>query len=155
MIVVEDGSNVSGANSYVTVSELTSYAIARGVTLTTDAERLIVNAMDYLESLNFVGYKYNETQPLQWPRGNVYIDGYYVGSDSIPQALKDAQMAICLEKEAGNDQLSTIERETISETVGSISVTYKTGSSSAPLSRAVNAKLKKLLANSGGLYLVR
>lgn len=154
MVIVETGAKVTSSNSYISVSELTSYALARGVTLTTDAEQLIVKSMDYIESLNYLGYKSDSTQSLQWPRGNVYIDTYYVAIDSIPKLLKDAQMAVCLELEAGINQLSTIERETLSETVGPISVTYKTGSATK-ISRSISAQLKKLLSSNSGFNLVR
>ena len=155
MIIVEDGSNVTGANSYVTEAELTAYAVARGITLATNTEQLLIKSMDYLESLQFNGSKAEETQPLQWPRTGVYIDGYYVTESTIPDLLKNSLNAICLEIEAGVNPLSTIDRETSSETVGPVSVTYKNGSSASSISRSITAQLRKLLSNSGGFALIR
>jgi len=153
-ITVEDGSQVTNSNSYVSENELTAYATARGVTPSTDLEQLIIKSMDYLEGLSFTGYKADKDQSLQWPRGSVVIDGYYVDIDSIPQELKDAQMATCLEIEAGNDPLSTIKQEKQSVTVGPISTTYKTGSSASPISRTINTQLRKLLSSGGSGFSV-
>ena len=153
-VTVEDGSQVANSNSYVSENELTAYATARGVTPSTDLEQLIIKSMDYLEGLSFTGYKANKTQSLQWPRGSVIIDGYYVDIDSIPQELKDAQMATCLEIEAGNDPLSTIKQEKQSVTVGPISTTYKTGSSASPISRTINTPLRQLLSSGGAGFSV-
>lgn len=154
-LIIETGAKVANSNSYVTISELTAYALARGITLIVDEEQLIIQSMEYIESLNFTGYKSESTQSLQWPRGDVYVDNYSIDIDSIPKLLKDALLATCLELEAGNNQLSTIDRETTQESVGSLSVTYKTGASAAPISRSISAQLRKLLSNGSGLYLVR
>lgn len=153
-IVIEDGTQVSNSNSYITASELTSFAIARDVTPTTDLEVLIVKSMAYLESIKFKGSIVDQNQSLQWPRNSVYVDGYLVLNTSIPKLLKDAQMAICLEIEAGNNPLSTLKQEKQSVTIGPISTTYKTGSSSSPISRTFNAYLRKLISGSGSAYSV-
>ncbi len=52
-IVVEDGTVVAGANSYITRASAIAYAAARGVTLanTTATDAQVVKAFDYLESL--------------------------------------------------------------------------------------------------------
>ncbi len=150
-VTVEDGSQVANSNSYITKDELTAFALARNVTPLTDLEVLITKSIDYLENVSYSGYRVSSTQSLQWPRNSVYVDGYYIDNDSIPQLLKDAQMATCLEIEAGNNPLSTIKQEKESVTIGPISTTYKTGSSASPISRTINAYLRKLLSggNSG------
>lgn len=148
-IVVEDGTQVSGANSYITEAELATYASDRGVTVAGTAAILIIEAMDYIESLSYKGYKLTETQPLVWPRGDVLVDGYYIDQDEIPQLLKDAQAEVCLAIDADNGPLDNVERQTKREQVGEIEVEYMDGSSSTTLVRKINAKLQKLL--SGGL----
>jgi hypothetical protein len=155
MIIVEDGTQVANANSYNTVNELVAFAIARNVTLLTDPEVLITKSMDFMESKNYLGRIVASTQALQWPRSGVTIDGYGVLSTTIPQLLKDAQLAVCMEIEAGNNPLSTLKQEKQSVTIGPISTTYKTGSSSSPTSRAVNVYFKKLVANNGAYSLNR
>ncbi len=90
-LVIETGALISGANSYVSVDEFIAWAEARGVSFTLDdslIEQNILRAMDYFESLHFLGIKADENQALQWPRDRVYIDGYSVDSDEIPEQVK-------------------------------------------------------------------
>jgi hypothetical protein len=96
-IIVEDGSIVPGANSYVTDAEYVAYAAARGKTIGADEtarEIELTLAMDYIESFrrDLQGDKVEFDQPLQWPRSNVYIDDYFVDFNTIPAEVKKAQM---------------------------------------------------------------
>jgi len=149
-IIVEDGSLVANANSYVTTAELSTYASARGVTITGTAADLLIQAMDYIESRNFIGYRYTQDQALQWPRSYVYIDGFMVAITTIPQLLKDAQCEVALAIDAGNNPLVTLERDTKSETVGPVSVTYMDNTRSQVYVQKIHAKLRKLVHYSGG-----
>ena len=146
-IVVEDGSQVSGANSYVTEAELSAYATARGTSLTVDTEQLLIRAMDYVESLEYQGSIIAETQPLQWPRSPVIVDGYDVSSTTIPTLLKEGLMETAIAIDGGTDPLADLERTTTKETVGPISVEYETGSATVTVQKITN-KLKKLLTSS-------
>lgn len=146
-IVVEDGTEVSGANSYVTEAELTAYATARGITLAGDTEQLLIKAMDYIEGLSYKGTKVTSTQALQWPRIGVVIDGYVNSSDNIPTELKNGEMETAVAIDGGEDPLADIPRTTTKSTVGPISVEYATGSSSTTIVRKINNQLRKLLAN--------
>ena len=104
-IVVEDGTVVAWANSYVTEAELTTYAADRGITLTAATDVLLIKAMDYIESLSFIGSKFSEGQSLQWPRSNVYIDGFYFVPTIIPPALQTGQIATALAIDSENSPL--------------------------------------------------
>jgi len=145
-IVVEDGTVVTGANSYVTEAELTAYAVARGITIASDPEELLIKSMDYVEGLIYQGYKYTSDQPLQWPRSAVILDGYYLDADEIPQLLKDGQMESALSVENDVDPLADIARQKKSATVGPVSVVYESGQSTT-IVRKISNKLQKLLAN--------
>jgi len=149
-IILEDGSVVSGANSYVTAAELDAYAAERGITITGDGEVLLHKAMDYLESTNFIGDRYSRDQSLQWPRLNVYIDGYAYDIDTIPQMLKDAQFAVAIAIGDDADPLSIITRETKREKVGEIEVEYKDSTVQAATARTISAALYKLTKSGGG-----
>lgn len=96
-LIVEDGSVVTGANSYLTLAELREWATSRGVVFPTDdaeLEVLALKAIDYLESL-YSKYKGSMVepgvQPLQWPRSDVNLYGVYLPSNEIPVAVKRAQ----------------------------------------------------------------
>ena len=52
-LIVETGSIVSGANTYVDLADVRAFASARGITVSTDdttLEQQIIKAMDYVES---------------------------------------------------------------------------------------------------------
>jgi len=146
-LVVEDGSLVANANSYVSAADFVAWADARGVTYPSypEIEQKIMRAMDYIESLNFVGQKHEETQALQWPRDYVLIDGYSVESDEIPKEVKTALYeAIKLEID-GDSKIAASERETVSESIGDISVTYKANSSMKRGTPAMSKALRKII----------
>lgn len=148
-IIVEDGSIVSNANSYVTIAELEAYATARGVTITS-AELQLTKSMDYIERLSFIGVKSTQDQSLQWPRYNVIIDGYYLDSNVIPNELKNAQIETAMSIFAGTDPLADIPRQKKSATVGAVSVEYQ-GTQSTTIVRKINTALSKLLVSNNGI----
>lgn len=148
-LIVEDGTLVSGANSYVSADDFIAWADSRGIEYPSypQIEQKILRAMDYIESLVFVGEKHEETQPLQWPRDYVYIDGYSVESYEIPKELKAALYeAVKLEID-GDSKLAASERETASETIGDISVTYRNNAGMKRQTPAMSRALRKLIAN--------
>lgn len=146
-LVVEDGSNVSGANTYVTLAEFKAWADERGITYDNDAKitNHIYRAMDFIERQNFQGRKANETQPLQFPRTDVMIDGYYVDANEIPKELKIALYEQINIEHLTFSKLNTVDRRTISESIGDISVTYASNSSSQTDTPALTLALKKLI----------
>lgn len=147
-IIVEDGTIVPDANSYVTELELTTYASERGITIAGDTEQLLIIAMDYIESLDYIGIKRTDDQPLQWPRVNVVIDGYIQNVEDIPQELKDSQIQVAISTDGGNDPLADIPRlqKRVGVGRGAVDVEYETGSATT-LDRKITSKLQKLLAS--------
>lgn len=150
-IVVEDGTVVTGANSYISEADLTTYATDRGVTIAGTKADLLIQSMDYVETLGFKGVKNTDSQPLVWPRANVVIDTYLVATNEIPQLLIDGLAEVALAIDAGNSPLADVARKQQQVTVGSVSVTYATNSASSTTVRKINNKLAKLL-KSGGIY---
>jgi hypothetical protein len=148
-IVVETGAIISGANSYVSAADLTTYGTDRGITISAaNPEDLIIEAMDYIESLEFIGDQYTEDQALVWPRsGAVKKKHWYYDNDEIPQALIDGLCEVALAIDAGNSPIANIDRTTIKEKVGPVEVQYKEGSSSSTIVKKINTKLKELLVN--------
>ena len=149
-IVVEDGTGTNAAaNSYVSEAELTTYAADRGITLTAATDVLLIKAMDYIESLSFIGTKFSEGQALQWPRDKVYIDGYYVESTTIPSALKTGQIATALAIDSDNSPLATVGRSTKREKVDVIEVEYMSSAAAQPIVKTINAAMRKILVSGG------
>lgn len=147
-IVVETGTSSETANSYVSEADLATYAADRGVTLTGTPAVLIIQAMDYLESKNFIGTKSDIDQALQWPRYGAEIDNYYVDSDVIPKLLKEAEMEICIAIDGGVNPLANQGRETVREKVDGIEVEYSSSARPDTYLTAAETKLKKLVINT-------
>jgi hypothetical protein len=149
-IVVEDGTGKTNSNSYVSEADFSTYATDRGVTIAGTAAVLLIQAMDYIESQMYKGYKYTEAQALQWPRGNVTIDGYYVAVTTIPQLLIDAQCEVAIGIDGGTNPLANATRSTKSEKVGDIAVEYMDGARDSTYLAAAESKLSKLLSGGSG-----
>jgi hypothetical protein len=140
------GAQVSGANSYVSVATLQTYASDRGITISGTEEDLLIQAMDYIESLDYIGYKLTDTQTLQWPRGDAKKDKiYWYDTNEIPQELIDALCEVALAVDAGNSPLANLDRATKREKVGDLEIEYKDSAASQVVVKKINAKLRKLL----------
>lgn len=147
-LVIEDGSVVSGANSYVTLAEFKAWADARDITYNADDNALeaqILRAMDYLERLFFIGNKANENQPLQWPRTEALIDGYYADATEIPKEVKTALYEATVVEAAGYSELENQSRKTLREKVGDIEVQYADNSENRTITPALQYALNRIV----------
>lgn len=153
-IIVEDGSIVANANSYVSEAELTTYATDRGVTLTTSADVLIIQAMDYIEVQSYKGARVSSTQELSWPRSGVYVDGVLIASNEIPKDLKLAQMATCLSINAGFNPLAVVDRATKREKLDVMEIEYQENANDSAYMPGINRYLNKLLVAGSGSGMV-
>ncbi len=162
-IIVEDGSIVEDANSYVTIEETRTYALNRGVTLSAvdaDVSALLINAIDYLEAqrARYQGTKVSSIQSLQFPRFDVVIDGIEQDPLLIPSILKQAQMRLVIEANNGIVLMPTRSGGFVTEdTVGPITTKYsdKVAVSVEPEMTAVDTLLAPLYApvSSVGMFL--
>lgn len=165
-LVIEDGSVVPGANSYVTVDEAKTYATLRGEPFPTDdaaIEALLVTAMDFTETYRslFTGEKVSVTQETQYPRTCSKVDGVEFPSDAIPRELKNAQCQLAIDAYAIGDLAPTTTGHAISsEKVDVIEVSYaaSSGISGNPLPATptfpkAEAWLAPLLVGSSGSWL--
>lgn len=128
-LIIEDGTEVADANSYISVTDARTWAGARGITLSADdtvVEVLLIKAMDMLNTYRtrFKGTKSTETQALQWPRYLVYIDEVLLADDVIPQELIDAQVQYAIEAQSNDLQSTGTGQETIREKVGPIETEF-------------------------------
>lgn len=99
-LIVEDGSGVPGANSYVDRDFVMSFVAARGIDLDlgspADPEKIdpmAISAMDYLATFRsrWKGEPVSEDQPLDWPRKCVVIGRHTFAANAIPIDIKSAQ----------------------------------------------------------------
>lgn len=118
-IIVEDGSLVEDANSYVDPEEdfATDYFEAHLHASTwndaTDEQRkaAVVQATRTIDSLmTWKGRRVDANQAREWPRYGVRYDGHYIETDVIPTRLREAtlEMAMALLE---RDRLADTARE--------------------------------------------
>ena len=153
-LTIEDGTGKTDSQTYASEAELAAYALERGITVSGTDTELLIKAMDYLESKDFIGDKGTKEQALQWPRNNAAIDGYYVDSDSIPNLLKESQIEFALGIDGGVNPMANTPRETKREKVGDIEVEYSSSALAQSYITAAETKLKKLIRESGYSYRV-
>lgn len=169
-LIVEDGSIVTDANSYIDTAYLDSYASDRNLTIPTvevDKETAILLAMDYIESfrMRFTGSKATELQSLQWPRKYAWVDCYEFADDEIPNELKKAVAQLVVEQQTHPlypVPLTSSFQGAVTETsIGPLTKKYSSSHSAVVSSRTpiafatVLALLNPLFNNSGQLTVKR
>jgi hypothetical protein len=165
-LVKEDGTGVSGANTYADAADMVAYAAERGIEIpvaTEDQEKLLVRAMDYLETLDarFLGYRTADDQLLSWPRWGVYFNGRLFSYEAIPPELVKAQVVIAIAAQT-IDLFPTASGEAHTatrKTVGPITVEYAWGQQVSATLRPVisqaDALLGYLTGSTGQLRVIR
>lgn len=158
-LIIETGSIVPNADSYVTRADYITYAAARGVTVAdVDATDVTLRkAAQFIDSheSNLKGMRVQRDQPMAFPRIGAYIDGWHWNSEEIPRQVILAQLNIALDMEAGIDPYNppvNPNRATVAERVeGAVSVQYANGGIAQKLGRTstATALMNSLLRYSG------
>lgn len=157
MLIIEDGSGVANANSYVTVAEYRAYATPRGVSLPvsdSEVETQLILAMDYLEVQCWRGIPTYDGQSLAMPREQIYISGNLIADDIIPGKVKFAQMQLAIQVNNGVDLMPTVvggSASVVREKVGPLETEYATSLTvgTQPYFKSINALLGPYLCNTG------
>ena len=164
-IIVENGSGVSGANSYITVSGVGVYASKYGYTTwdtdgdgvartSTAKEQALMRAMRYIEGLNWKGTTYSQSQALQFPRsGMLDRDGREILENVVPQVVVDALCEACMIclPESEIDLQPNINRDNYvnyEQVTGAVTVSYTMKGPIIPRSSIIEDKLRGLLKAS-------
>lgn len=115
-LVIEDGTLVAGANSFVTRSEIIAYAESRGIVIPDEdaSDVHAINAMDYMTVQCLRGKPVNATQLTPFPRmglvaGDTAVDYEY----SIPDNVKRAQMQLALDSFNGIELVASGKPEAV------------------------------------------
>lgn len=154
-LIVENGSGLSNANTYVSVEDVTSYAIDRGVILSSNADSvaaLLIKATDYVETFQceFIGEKASSTQSLSWPRIDAYVgDTLAYDNTTIPKTLKNA---ICQAVMAQNDGLALLPNYSSTEFVKKEVIGPITTEYTDPISIGLTPKLTAVSAMLAPLF---
>lgn len=163
-LVIEDGTLVPGANSFVTRAEIIAYANSRGKVLPDEdaTDVFAILSMDYLWSLCFKGELVSPTQSTPYPRMGL-VDGdtdpAYI--HAIPIGIKNAQLQLSLDAASGIilTASSNPSGEIKRRKVGPLEREYFEGGSltldgSPPLTVA-NSWLAQFLCDGGGAFTLR
>lgn len=172
-LTVEDGTVVSGANTYVNLATADAYHLARGrevdwVDLDSEVrEQSLILATQEMEARYRTLWKGKkrltdsagdaidpEDQPLSWPRKDVEDeDGYGLNKDVIPAAVKVAQMEVALQLAGGQNFVEdTITRDTagvLREKIGPLETQWAEGTQSVPTFPLIDQILEPLITGSG------
>lgn len=130
-IIVEDGSGVTNANSYSTVTNAREYAASRGVVLPSDNDEvaaMLIRSADYLEAqaCRYQGRRATSAQSLEWPRVGVILHCDEVPSFVIPKSLIAAQIQLAIAINDGFDLQPNVSPQdyVVREKVGPIDTEY-------------------------------
>ena len=160
-LIVEDGSGLATAESYVSLAEADLYFSNIGNTawaLLTNSlkEQAIRRAMAYMTSTyrqRWQGYRRWPNQGQDWPRWNVFVHdlgyGAFVDPNSTPKLIKDATCDLAVYASV-EDLQAPLTQGVLKETVGPISVEYDPNSSRTKSYAAVDAKLAIYTASGSG-----
>lgn len=168
--VVETGSGLSNATSYVSDTDADTYLTSYGNVPTAWSGALAGAKQEALNSATrFIDARYGRkwqgrrtlrAQALDWPRYDVCDhDGYYIESTVVPQQVKDAASILAakhLELVADGSSLlpdderpGSISFEKVKLDVLEESIAYSGGSGSQTLYALSDSILKELLKGSG------
>jgi hypothetical protein len=165
-LIIEDGTVVANANSWVTDAEYKAYAKLKGHSIPATQPEREANLANGYDFINFTyedrlqGWRVTpQTQTGCMPRSDIYAYNLLVVSTSIPQDFKNAQMLASFSISAGVDTNAVkTDANLASFTVpGVYSETYQSGSSTPTLAQmpAVSKVLRpytKAAVSGGGLH---
>lgn len=134
-LIVEDGTGLTDADSYISLVDARAYALKYGYSLSIDDAAADIELrkgalyIGLFES-SFSGRRLSDSQSLAWPRVNAYKcagnDQIDLPSDSAPLEIKCAQViaanfyATGLDVRANDDGLGVASKEV----VGAVKVSY-------------------------------
>ena len=162
-LVTEDGTGLSTAESFASVSQADTRLAALGYTnwanlTTTEREQALRRATAYMEQSyrsRWKGTRLLRAQALSWPRYGVISDTFYVESTIVPAEVVNTCIDLAFKAAAG-DLSPDLSRATIREKVGPLETEYSPHSPQAVrYISADNALAPFLKGGPGMVTLVR
>lgn len=161
-LIVEDGTIVTGAESYISVADADTYFTARANAVwdalaDADKEAALRKATDYMTGrygLRWKGDRVSELQALDWPRSSAYANGFLIDSGSVPVAVQRACAELAVRASA-DDLAPDVGAQVKQEVVGPISVTYADGARQDTRYALVDSMLAAYLKGAGQIPVVR
>ena len=161
-LIVEDGTGLATAESYVSVADADARHTALGNTAWTgtDAvkESALRRATQYMLQryrTRWTGTRTFRVQALDWPRYGVEADGYVVDSDIVPDDVASACADLAL-RALAEDLNPDLERGVIRDKVGPLETEYDRFSPQSKRRTAVDQALAAYLrGNAANAALIR
>jgi hypothetical protein len=159
-LIIEDGSVVANADSYVTRAEFIAYALARGVTIADDenADIKLIKAWDFINGIEerLIGHMVSESQEGSYPRYNLFLQGFSIASTIIPKQVKEYQKSLALDIAAGidiwNPGQSASTPIKMNRVEGVVTQEFAVSDGSAFIYQSLSNRLRQILErNSGGM----
>ncbi len=154
-LIVEPGTGLSTAESYVSVDDADTRHTALGNTAWTGAESVKESALrrasQYMLQTyrtRWQGIRINSTQALDWPRSWVVVDGYSIASDSVPADIANACADLAL-RALSDDLAEDLTRGIVREKVGPLETEFDRNSPEVTRYRAVDMLLAPYLTGGG------
>jgi hypothetical protein len=163
-LIIEDGSIVAGANTYVSRADYIAFAASVGVAIPDDeaADVELVKAAQFINSKEgrLKGSRVSRDQPLAYPRKDLELEGWSWSSSEIPRQVLSCQLNLALDVHAGVDLFnpapattSAVKRKRVE---GVVEIEYATSDAPAKMARdSSGLALLNLLMKRSGLQLVR
>jgi len=157
-LIVEDGTRPANANTYAAIATADAYHADRAFTAWDDATAdekatALIKATDYINGLSWNGRKV-APRVMAWPRIDMWMDGYHVTSDEVPDAVVSATCYMAGEFINGADPLAAQDRALSSMKVGSVEMAWEQGSNAAPQYPALRSILRGLIGAQNVVRLV-
>lgn len=156
-LIVEDGTGKADADSYCSLAAASARHTALGnaawAALANDAAREVAlrQATQYMLQTyrsRWAGSRVSSTQALDWPRYDVWVDGFPILSDIVPPEVVNACADLALKASAG-ELAPDVAAPVTEKTVGPITVKYVQGARQTVQYRAVDGLLAPFLTGGG------
>lgn len=157
-LIIENGSGVADAESYISVEDADAYFAARAIEAwdgVEDKEAALRRATDYMNARytgRWKGYRATATQALDWPRRDAPLKDTeewfgFVPTDAVPIEVKRACAELALLAN-GRELMPTLERAESTVQVGPVLVHFDDSSPINPRFPSIDAMLSPYLTGS-------
>jgi hypothetical protein len=161
-LIVENGSIVENANSFVTRADYIAYALTFGVVVanTTATDVQLVQAGQYIASFEgrLKGSLVERDQPMPYPRKELTLEGFEYADNEIPRIVILAQMQLAIDLQAGIDIYNPPQSESVAvkreKVDGAVEVEYAVKESAKLSRRSTSTALVAALLEYSGLRIV-
>lgn len=160
-LIVEDGTGLGTASSYLSVANADTYHSTHGSTgwasaTTGDKENALRRATQYLDArYTWLGVQtYPSVQALQWPRTNLPAESYYIGLWPTVR-LQQACAELALRSLTTDLYTDQPDAQVKSKKVGPIEIVYERGQNGGQVRYSVVDDLLKPLLSGGGRMFAR